>query len=84
MPNVYGGLLSKDYGTRSIDARRCANTLKPLNQVFSFWKESKPTTFTELKPCSHVLSCLVMVIARSLQEVLSKVFFFSLFLRLPS
>ena len=32
-------------------------------------------TFTTSKLFSHVLSCLAMVIGRSLQEVLSKVFF---------
>ena len=62
---MYGGRLPKDYGTRSIDARRCANTLKPLNQVFSFKKESKMTTFTESKPWNHVLSCLSMFMAKS-------------------
>ena len=39
-----------------MDVQRCANTLKPLKQVFSFRKESKTTTLTESKPCSHVLS----------------------------
>ena len=38
----------------------CASTLKPLKQVFSFTKESKATTFSKSKPCSHVLSCLPM------------------------
>ena len=68
MPFVYGGLLPKDYGTGSIDARRCANTLKTLNQVFSSMKESVMTTFTKSKPCSHVLSCLALFMARNLQE----------------
>ena len=43
-----------------MDAQRCANTLKSLKQVFSFRKESKTTTLTKSKPCSHVLSCLAM------------------------
>ena len=51
------------------DARRCADTLKPLKQVFSFTNESKTTTLTKSKPYSHVLSCLAMfyskVFARS-------------------
>ena len=40
---------------------RCAKMrkrFKALNQVFSFRKVSKTTTFTKSKPCSHVLSCL--------------------------
>ena len=51
----------------------CANTLKPLKQVFSFRKESKTTTLTKSKPYSHVLSCLAMfyskVFARSELDV---------------
>ena len=43
-----------------MDAERCANTLKPLKQVFCFRKESKTTKFTISKPCSHVLSCSAM------------------------
>ena len=69
---MYGGLLPKDYGTRSIDAQRCANTLRPLNQVFSFRKESKTTTFTKSKPCNHVLSCLFTFVAESSPEGKSK------------
>ena len=38
----------------------CANTLKPLKQVFSFTKESNTTTLTKLKPYTHVLSCSAM------------------------
>ena len=43
-----------------MDAQRCANTLKTLNQVFSCRKESKTTTLTKSKPCGHVLNCLAM------------------------
>ena len=57
MPIVYGGLLPKAYGTRSMDAQRCANALKPLKQVFYSRKESKTTTLTKSKPYSHVLTC---------------------------
>ena len=60
MPIVYGGLLPKAYGTRNMDAQRCANTLKLLKQAFSFRKEPKTTTLTKSKPCSHVLSCSAM------------------------
>ena len=31
--------------------------IKSLKQVFSFRKESKTTTPTKSKPCTHVLSC---------------------------
>ena len=71
MQTVYGELLSKIYGTTSIDI--CAKMhkyFKPLSLLFSFRKESKTTTFTKSKPCSHVSSCLAMFMARSLQEVL--------------
>ena len=59
MPVTYGGLLPKAYGT-DMDAQTCANTLKPLKQVFSFRKESKTTTLTKLKPFGHVLSFLAI------------------------
>ena len=56
-----------------MDAQRCANTLEPLKQVFSFRKVLKTTTLTKSKPCSHVLSCLAgfysKVFARSEFEV---------------
>ena len=51
-----------------MDAQRCANTLKPLKQVFSFRKESKTATLTKSKPCSYVLSCLALFTAKSLKE----------------
>ena len=44
-----------------MDAQRCANTLKPSKQVFSFRKESKTTVLTKSKPSCHVLSCLAML-----------------------
>ena len=59
MSVIDGGLLPKAYGT-SMDAQRCANTLKPSKQVFSFGNESKMTTLTKSKRCSHVLSCSAM------------------------
>ena len=31
-----------------------------LKQVFTLRNESKTTSLTKLKPCSHVLSCLAM------------------------
>ena len=40
-----------------MNAKRRANTLKPLRQVFSFRKESKTITLTKSNPCTHVLSC---------------------------
>ena len=79
VPNIYGGLLPKAYGTSIQDAHRCANTLQPLKQVFSFRNDSKTTTLTKSKPCSHVLSCLSKVFARSEVDVcviiISVVFF---------
>ena len=51
-----------------MDAQRCANTLEPLKQAFSFRKVLKTTTLTKSKPCSHVLSCLACFIAMYLQE----------------
>ena len=59
MAGIYGGLLPKAYGT-NMDAQRRANTLKPLKQAFSFRNESKTTTLTKSKLCSHGLSCLAM------------------------
>ena len=59
----------------TVQEQRCANTLKPLKQLFSFRKESKATTLTKSKPCSHVLGCLAMFnvfLARSLEEGKSK------------
>ena len=45
---------------RSMDAQRCANTLEPLKQVFSFRKVLKTTTLTKSKWCDHGLSWLAM------------------------
>ena len=66
---VYGGLLLKAYGTR-MDAQRCANSIKSLKQVFSVRKESKTTTLTKPKLCSHVLICSAVIkdLLCSLQE----------------
>ena len=56
---MYGGRLLKTYGA-SVDAQRCAKVLKPLKQWFSFRKESKTTTLTKSKPCSHHQSYLAI------------------------
>ena len=39
---------------------RCANTVQPLKNMFSFGKESKTITLTKSKLCRHVLSCSAM------------------------
>ena len=52
-----------------MDAQRCANTLEPLKQMFSFKEGLKTTTLTKSKPCNHLSFYVVKLcfIARSLQ-----------------
>ena len=57
--------------------REDAQTLQSLQSKCFLSGNSQTTTFTKLKPCNYVLSCLARFMAKSSQERKIDVFFFT-------